>query len=89
MAKWAVEAARAQGVKAGLFRPITLWPFPIDTLAEIIPGVHRIVVVEAGNLDARCPRERACASAEPECNPALQGLCPAFKLQEAEAEQAL
>jgi len=48
MAKGAVEAARAQGVKAGLFRPITLWPFPIDALAEIMPGVARIVVVEAG-----------------------------------------
>lgn len=48
MAKGAVEAARAQGVKAGLFRPITIWPFPIDTLAEILPGVERIVVVEAG-----------------------------------------
>jgi pyruvate/2-oxoacid:ferredoxin oxidoreductase alpha subunit/NAD-dependent dihydropyrimidine dehydrogenase PreA subunit len=48
MARGAVAAARAQGVKAGLFRPITLWPFPIDALAEIMPGVRRIVVVEAG-----------------------------------------
>ena len=29
MAKGAVEALREQGVKAGLFRPLTLWPFPI------------------------------------------------------------
>ncbi|MBW7894404.1 MAG: 3-methyl-2-oxobutanoate dehydrogenase subunit VorB [Opitutaceae bacterium] len=48
MAKGAVEAARAAGVAAGLFRPITLWPFPIDTLADIMLGVQRIVVVEAG-----------------------------------------
>jgi pyruvate/2-oxoacid:ferredoxin oxidoreductase alpha subunit len=48
MAKGAVEAARAQGVKAGLFRPVTIWPFPIDTLEEILPGVQRIIVVEAG-----------------------------------------
>jgi len=48
MAKGAVEAARVHGVKAGLFRPVTLWPFPIDALAEIMPGVRRIVVVEAG-----------------------------------------
>lgn len=48
MAKGAVEAARAQGVRAGLFRPVTLWPFPIDTLAEIIPGVRRLIIVEAG-----------------------------------------
>ncbi|MFI5356253.1 MAG: 4Fe-4S dicluster domain-containing protein [Opitutales bacterium] len=48
MAKGAVEMARAQGVKAGLFRPVTLWPFPIDSLAEILPAVERLVVVEAG-----------------------------------------
>jgi pyruvate/2-oxoacid:ferredoxin oxidoreductase alpha subunit len=48
MAKGAVESARAQGVKAGLFRPVTLWPFPIDALAEILPRVRRLVVVEAG-----------------------------------------
>ena len=30
MAKGAVETLRAQGVRAGLFRPLTLWPFPVD-----------------------------------------------------------
>lgn len=24
----AVRKARAEGIKAGLFRPVTLWPFP-------------------------------------------------------------
>ncbi len=48
MAKGAVEAARAHGVKAGLFRPITLWPFPLFALADLIPQVHEIVVVEGG-----------------------------------------
>jgi pyruvate/2-oxoacid:ferredoxin oxidoreductase alpha subunit/NAD-dependent dihydropyrimidine dehydrogenase PreA subunit len=48
MAKGAVEAARAAGVAAGLFRPITLWPFPVDALLELMPRVQRIVVVEAG-----------------------------------------
>ncbi len=28
----AVRAAREEGIKAGLFRPITLWPFPVDAL---------------------------------------------------------
>ena len=42
----AVEAARAQGVKAGLFRPVTLWPFPIDALKKILPTVSRLVIVE-------------------------------------------
>lgn len=30
----AVESARAQGIKAGLIRPITLWPFPKKTIAN-------------------------------------------------------
>lgn len=48
MAKGAVEAARAEGLKVGLFRPITLWPFPIRALADLLPQTKRIVVVEAG-----------------------------------------
>ncbi len=38
----AIEDARAQGVKVGLLRPITLWPFPteaIRTLAEKVKGI--------------------------------------------------
>jgi pyruvate/2-oxoacid:ferredoxin oxidoreductase alpha subunit len=46
MAKGAVEAARSQGVRAGLFRPITLWPFPITILQTILPSVKRLVIVE-------------------------------------------
>lgn len=47
MARGAVEAARHRGIKAGLFRPITLWPFPIDALKPLLPGLARIIVVEA------------------------------------------
>jgi pyruvate/2-oxoacid:ferredoxin oxidoreductase alpha subunit len=36
-----------RGVRAGLFRPVTLWPFPILALAPLLPRVRRIVVVEA------------------------------------------
>jgi len=46
-AKGAVEALRRQGIKAGLFRPITLWPFPIRHLLPLLPTVRRILVVEA------------------------------------------
>ena len=38
---------RAQGIRAGLFRPVTLWPFPILLLAPLLERVPRIVVVEA------------------------------------------
>ena len=47
MAKGAVSELRQHGVKAGLFRPQTLWPFPIDALKQLLPHVRRIVVVEA------------------------------------------
>jgi pyruvate/2-oxoacid:ferredoxin oxidoreductase alpha subunit len=47
MAKGAVRALREQGLRAGLFRPITLWPFPIQLLQPLLrPGV-RLLVVEA------------------------------------------
>jgi pyruvate/2-oxoacid:ferredoxin oxidoreductase alpha subunit/NAD-dependent dihydropyrimidine dehydrogenase PreA subunit len=49
MAKGAVEALRAQGVRAGLYRPLTVWPFPIARLLELLPRIARIVVVEASN----------------------------------------
>ncbi len=48
MAKGAIRALRERGVKAGLFRPLTLWPFPIDALAPIVRRVRGTVVVEAG-----------------------------------------
>lgn len=47
MVKGAVETLRAGGVKAGLFRPITLWPFPIRLLAPILGRAQRVIVVEA------------------------------------------
>ena len=47
MAKGAVEALRREGVKAGLFRPVTVWPFPVDALKPLLPKVRRVVVVEA------------------------------------------
>jgi len=49
MAKGAVEAARKQGVRAGLFRPQTLWPFPTRLLEPLLERARRIVVVEASN----------------------------------------
>ncbi len=49
MAKGAVQVLRNQGVRAGLFRPITLWPFPIDHLLPLLHNVRQIVVVEASN----------------------------------------
>jgi pyruvate/2-oxoacid:ferredoxin oxidoreductase alpha subunit/NAD-dependent dihydropyrimidine dehydrogenase PreA subunit len=47
MAKGAVRTLRAQGIKAGLFRPLTLWPFPIRALTPLLARARRLIVVEA------------------------------------------
>ncbi|MGI9103190.1 MAG: 3-methyl-2-oxobutanoate dehydrogenase subunit VorB [Terriglobales bacterium] len=41
-----VEQARAQGVRAGLFRPITLWPFPSQALAKAASKCKQVLTVE-------------------------------------------
>jgi 2-oxoglutarate ferredoxin oxidoreductase subunit alpha len=42
----AVHALRRQGIKAGLFRPITLWPFPAAELAKAAGRARKTLVVE-------------------------------------------
>jgi pyruvate/2-oxoacid:ferredoxin oxidoreductase alpha subunit len=44
-----IEALRRQGVKAGLFRPITLWPYPSKELAKAAARVQKVIVVELSN----------------------------------------
>ncbi len=44
-----VEALRKDGVKAGLFRPITLWPYPTKTLQKAAARVQKVLVVELSN----------------------------------------
>jgi 2-oxoglutarate ferredoxin oxidoreductase subunit alpha len=41
-----VRQARADDLKVGLLRPITLWPFPSDRIAELAERVKSILVVE-------------------------------------------
>jgi 2-oxoglutarate ferredoxin oxidoreductase subunit alpha len=45
-ARYAVNELRKEGVKAGLFRPITLWPFPEKRVAELANQAKAIVVPE-------------------------------------------
>ena len=45
----AVDEARKQGIKVGLFRPITLWPFPTKELAKTALHVEKLLVVELSN----------------------------------------
>jgi len=42
----AVRKARAAGIKAGLLRPITLWPFPEEPVSRIAKQAKAIVVPE-------------------------------------------
>jgi 2-oxoglutarate ferredoxin oxidoreductase subunit alpha len=42
----AVENLREKGLRAGLFRPITLWPFPSVSLATAAAGVRQLLTVE-------------------------------------------
>ncbi len=42
----AVEEARKAGIKAGLFRLKTIWPFPEDPVRELAEQVDAIIVVE-------------------------------------------
>ncbi len=45
-AREAVMRARDDGIKAGLIRPVTLWPFPYDQVAEVAAQVDTILVAE-------------------------------------------
>ncbi len=46
IAKSAVRQARAEGLKVGLFRPISLWPYPEAALDALVERVKGILVVE-------------------------------------------
>lgn len=45
----AVDSLRQDGVKAGLFRPISLWPYPSEALAEAVAKIEKVLVVELSN----------------------------------------
>ena len=66
IAQGAVDAARAKGIRAGLFRPKTLYPFPKDALnAFVARGGKQLISVEMSNgqmrddiklaIECRCP----------------------------------
>ena len=42
----AIEELRKEGVKVGLLRPITLWPFPSDAVERLASKVKGIIVAE-------------------------------------------
>lgn len=62
----AVELCRAQGVRAGLFRPKTLWPFPEEALRSAAAQAGAVLVPEmnAGQLSREVERVLAGARVE-------------------------
>lgn len=65
--KTVVEKLRAEGIKVGMLRPITLFPFPNKRIAELSAKVKKFLVVEMSNgqmvqdvrlaAQGRCPVE--------------------------------
>jgi pyruvate/2-oxoacid:ferredoxin oxidoreductase alpha subunit len=63
--KTAVDMARANGIKVGLLRPITLWPFPTLKIRQLADKVDDFLVVELSMgqmvedvrlaVEGRCP----------------------------------
>ncbi|AQT68427.1 NADH-dependent phenylglyoxylate dehydrogenase subunit alpha [Anaerohalosphaera lusitana] len=49
IAKGAVKNARAKGLKVGLIRPISVWPFPTDTFKRAAEKADKFLVVEMSN----------------------------------------
>ena len=46
IAQSSVKQARDEGIKVGLLRPISLYPFPYDEIGKVADQVKRILVVE-------------------------------------------
>lgn len=44
--KGALETARLHGIKAGMLRPISLWPFPAERLRQLSARMRAVLVVE-------------------------------------------
>ena len=46
IAKGAVKMARKKGIKAGLIRPLCVWPFPVEPYMRALKSAKRFLVVE-------------------------------------------
>jgi len=71
-ARTAVQLAREKGIKAGLFRVITIWPSPEETLNKLAKHVKAILVPEL-NMGQYVLEVERCAKGE----------CPIYRLNRA------
>lgn len=60
-AKATVKKLRAEGIKVGLFRPISLWPFPDQALIDLAEQVKSILVTELNYGQMKYEVERIVA----------------------------
>jgi len=60
-ALWPIEMAREEGIKVGLLRLITVWPFPEETIRQLAGQVRAIVVPEINMGQIALEGERCAA----------------------------
>jgi len=60
-AKTAIKILREKGVKVGLFRPITVWPFPEERMIELAKSAKAIVAPEMNLGQMVLEVERLCS----------------------------
>jgi 2-oxoglutarate ferredoxin oxidoreductase subunit alpha len=65
IAKSAIDAARERGLRVGLLRPITLWPFPEAALRSLAGQVKGMLVTEMNTGQMREDVERIVAGRVP------------------------
>lgn len=74
-ARYAVNELRKEGIKAGLFRPITLWPFPEKRVAALGKQVKAIIVPEMNLGQMNLEVERV-----------VKGSCPVVSIGRVDGE---
>jgi 2-oxoglutarate ferredoxin oxidoreductase subunit alpha len=60
-AKEAIRHLRKEGIKAGLFRPITIWPSPAEKMKEYADKIEKVLVVELNIAQFHGEVQRATA----------------------------
>jgi 2-oxoglutarate ferredoxin oxidoreductase subunit alpha len=90
IAKTAIQVLRKNGVKVGLIRPITLYPFPYKAFEDITKHVNKILVVEMsmGQM-LEDVKLGVCGKAEVRFYGRVGGMIPGYEEIIAETEKLL
>lgn len=60
-ARFSVRKAREKGIRAGLLRPLTLWPFPEKAVREVVAAKAKAIIVPEMNLGQIAGEVERCA----------------------------